>query len=358
MNVLWLVIPGAAAGLVTAVVAVLAAMKKRGLLQASVMGAISALLLITGWLLTDPGVSKADALKTGGLAGGAILALYGLWLNDRRRHTEEARQNTESSRMRQDGDRISDERFAKSIELLGHDADQVRVGALHALSGLAQSRSSYTQTVLDVLCSYLRRPFTHPSYVDRPDDPDQAKPREKGKQDPGPAYSAEELAVLDRERQVRVTAHRLIAGLLPGSDTDEPVLYDLDLTGASLEYLDLTGRRIGKLTARRARLHGISRLSGMRADQPAVFSDAVFCGVTDLYAARFDGGLSLMGAEFGGRWRVPHATVRTFVDLRTAAPKEQYGVLTVADETEVKLGDDTGWALQSEQTAGITPAEQ
>ena len=119
MNVVWL-IPGAAAGVATVVLAVLTVTKRRGLLQASVLGAVSALLLVTGWLLTDPGVSKADALKTGGLAGGAILALYGLWINDRRRRTEEARQDTETSRVRQDRERVSDERFAKAIELLGH----------------------------------------------------------------------------------------------------------------------------------------------------------------------------------------------------------------------------------------------
>jgi uncharacterized membrane protein YeaQ/YmgE (transglycosylase-associated protein family) len=346
MNVLWLVLPGAVAGLAAASFAIVTATKRRGLMGASVLGAISALFLVTGWLLADPGASKADALKTGGLAGGAILALYGLWINDRRRRTEEARQDVESTRVRQDRERVSDERFAKAIELLGHEADQVRVGALHALAGLAQSRPSYTQTVLDVLCSYLRRPFMHPSYAELPADPDQAK------FEPDGSLSADEVATADRERQVRVTAHRLIADLLPGLDITEPVWYNLDLTAANLEYLDLTGRQIGQMVARRARLHGISRLSGMRVHGLALFSDAVFSGTVDLFAAEFDGGLSLMGAQFDGSLRVPHTLVRGFVDLRTAPPGEQIGLLTVADETEVKLGEDTGWALQSEQSAG------
>jgi len=343
MDVLWLVIPGAVAALVTAVLAGYTLMTRRGLLQASVVGALSALLLVTGWLLTDPGVSKGDALKTGGLAGGAILALYGLWINDRRRKTEEDRKDTEVSRTQQDRERISDERFAKAIELLGHEADQVRVGALHALAGLAQSRPAYTQTVLDVLCSYLRRPFSHPSYRDRPDDPDQWERKE------GP-----DLDALDRERQVRVTAHRLITGLLPAADAESPALYDLDLTGANLEYLELTGRRIGLLVARRAHLHGISRLSGMRLEQPALFSDAVFHGTVDFFGSEFGDGLSLMGTRIDGAWRVAHSQVRRFIDLRAAAPREQVGAMTVADETEVKFGDDTAWSLQSEQSAGVT----
>lgn len=338
MGVLWLVIPGAVAGL-AAVVLVL--VRLRWLLVASLLGSMSALLLVTGWLLADPTVSKADALKTGGLAGGAILALYALWINDRRRRTEEAKHEVERDRARRDRERVSDERFAKAIELLGNEADQVRLGALHVLAGVAESRPSYTQTVLDVLCSYLRRPFMHPSYQARPDDPDQAT-------------VAQPDDVADRERQVRITAHRLIAELLPTFDVAEPVWYNLDLTGANLEYLDLTGRQIGRLTARRAQLYGINRLSRVRIHDLALFSDAVFHGQTDLFAAGFDGGLSLMGAKIGGLWRVPRATVRNFVDLRAAAPTEQIGALTIIDETTVKLGDDTNWAIQSEHSG---PAE-
>lgn len=175
MGIFWLTICGAATGLAAILIALVGVMQHRWLLLASSLGAASAVLLVTGWLLADPSVSKADALKTGGLAGGAILALYALWINDRRRRTEEARQEVERGRAQQDRERVSDERFAKAVELLGHDADQVRVGALHALAGLARSRPSYTQTVLDALCSYLRRPFTHPSYQLRLDNPDQAE---------------------------------------------------------------------------------------------------------------------------------------------------------------------------------------
>jgi hypothetical protein len=87
------------------------------------------------------------------------------------------------------------------VELLGNEADQVRVGALHALAWLADSTPRYKQTVLDVFCAYLRRPFTHPSYIKRGDARDQVTP--------------EDLLDADRERQVRLTAQRLIMELLP-----------------------------------------------------------------------------------------------------------------------------------------------
>jgi hypothetical protein len=319
--------------------------RTRWLLAATVLGAVLALVLVTGWLLTDPGSSRADALKTGGLAGGSILAIYGLWINDRRRRTEEARHAVERGRAAQDREKVSDERFAKAVELLGHQADQVRVGAMHALAALARSRPGYTQTVLDVLCAYLRRPFTHPDYQVHPDDPHRVDI------EPDETWPPERLAEVDRERQVRLTAQRLIAGLLPATKAEEatsttPPLYDLDLTSASLEYLNLAERHIGALTARRARFYGITRFAGIRTHQRALFSSAVFHGRTDLYSAAFDGGLSLLNARFGGQWRMAYATARDFVDLRTPAPDEQVGELAIIGPAEVKLDEETGWQVE------------
>ncbi len=214
------------------------------------------LVAVGGWLLTDPATSRSEALKTGGIAGGAIVALYALWLNDRRRRVEERRQETERQRQElelrradQDRDRISDERFAKAVELLGHDADQVRVGALHALAGLARGRAIYRQTVLDILCSYLRRPFTHPRYEDEAKRDGNTMPK---------GGTAEE----DQELQVRQTAQRLIGELLPAADAEDTRGYDLDLTGAVLEYFDLSNRKVGKLLLRYGGLYSSTNLSG------------------------------------------------------------------------------------------------
>src|SRR3954471_9510571 len=129
---------------------------------------VVAVLTTVVLLLVEPELSKAEAIKTGGVAGGAVVALDALWLNDRRRRTDEARHELES-------DKAADERFARSVELLGNEADQVRVGALHALVWLADSTPRYKQTVLDVLCAYLRRPFDHPELRDDPADPDSGR---------------------------------------------------------------------------------------------------------------------------------------------------------------------------------------
>jgi hypothetical protein len=190
------------------------------------------LIGVTAFLLADPKTSRGDALKTGGLAGGAVAALYGLWLNDRRRRTEEDRHEIERAR-------ISDERFAKAIELLGNDADQVRVGAMHALAGVARTRPEYIQTVLDVLCAYLRRPFDSAAFADatgRTSSWDDAR-------DPDD----------ERERLVRRAAERLIRDILPWAGTTGPT-FGLNLSDARIDRLNLTARRVGWLGLSRSQI--------------------------------------------------------------------------------------------------------
>ena len=284
-------------------------MRGRVLLAGSVLAAIVVTVLTTVvLLLVEPTLSKAEAIKTGALAGGAVVALYALWLNDRRRRTEEARHELES-------DKADDERFARSVGLLGDEADQVRVGALHALAWLADSTPRYKQTVLDVFCAYLRRPFTHPSSPEA-----------------------------DRERQVRLTTQRLITDLLPWGQNPDPRAYHLDLTGASLEYFRLEGRRIGRLTVRRTRFYGITRLSEVHASKLALFSGATFLGRVDLREARFEGGISFQETAFNGEVAFNGASVSTFIDLNTAAPERQTGTLAITEGTVVK-GDASRWAL-------------
>ncbi|MEC3977045.1 hypothetical protein [Amycolatopsis sp. H20-H5] len=191
------------------------------------------LIGVTAFLLADPKTSRGDALKTGGLAGGAIAALYGLWLNDRRRRTEEDRHEIERAR-------ISDERFAKAIELLGSDADQVRVGAMHALAGVARTRPEYIQTVLDVLCAYLRRPFDSPDFS-------------AATTDLAREWSAEEKADSNRERLVRRAAERLIRDILPWAGTTGPT-FGLNLSDARIDRLNLTARRVGWLGLSRSQI--------------------------------------------------------------------------------------------------------
>jgi pentapeptide repeat protein len=264
----------------------------------------------------------ADALRTGGLAAGSVVALYALWLNDRRRTVEECRQEIERERhelelvrAERERDRVTDERFAKSVELLGNEADQVRVGALHALAGLARNRPDYTQTVLDVICSYLRRPFDNTT--DPQEDPE-----------------------AQRELQVRLAAQRLIVDLLPRAGSEEPTFH-LDLTGAVLSYFSPAGRRFGHLTMRYAKLYNSSNFSGCEFTGPAWFTksatidgrficqDAVFGerawfsgtefgSLADFSGTRFAGEASFKDAVFAGDADFRDASFAASLDLLRA----------------------------------------
>ncbi|MBP2475139.1 hypothetical protein JOF53_004011 [Crossiella equi] len=298
----WLWIGGGAAGLVTAVVLLVVRRRRADkakqslMLAATICGAVGVLGLTVGWLLsTDPGAGRAEALKTGGVASGALIALYALWLNDRRRRVEEdrreiererqdievAKQALDRTRAEHDLQRVADERFARSVELLGHEADQVRVGALHALVGLARAHPTRTQTVVDVLCSYLRRPFEHDRYQDLKNrlTGDDTSPRQRPKKKPATES--------DRERQVRLAAQRLVAEILRNAPED--VTCDLDLTGAVLENFVLNNCRVGKFTATDAEMY-----AGFTLDA------VVFAGTVELAGTLFYGKASFSTSEFHG----------------------------------------------------------
>jgi hypothetical protein len=251
-------------------------------LVGTIVLAFGVFCVVSGLLVGDAGVTDGDALRTGGLAAASVVALYALWLYDRRRRVderhqvldrqrkdldgqrfrlEEARQDLDRQRTDIDRGRAGDERFARSLELLGHDADQVRVGALHALAGLARSRPEYTQTTLDILCAYLRRPYDHNSYLERRMADTATEQQPDVDVPPADVES-------DRERQVRLTAQRLIIDLLPSTSELIGPNYNLDLTGAALEYFDLSHKRVGTFTARSAHFYEAVSFEGARFHGP------------------------------------------------------------------------------------------
>jgi len=357
---LW--IAGAAVSVVAAVLLAVRHRRGRSLLAPTLTGSIGVFLLVAGWLfVVDPGAPKNEAIKTGGLAGGALVALYALWLNDRRRRTDEerqlvevARQRLEDARAEHDRSRVADERFARSVELLGHEAEQVRVGAMHALAGLARSRAEYTQTVLDVLCAYLRRPFGG-----EPEDRD--------------------------ELEVRLTAQRLVAALLPRADDADAPCYDLDLTRAYLEYFDLSHRRVGDLTLRGARLnrsnsfhhvlvrggawftearsggrlylhhmtfHGKAWFSGFACEDRVDFTATRFLGPNKFAGASFAGPVSFGGCEFAEPIDFEGATFGGGLDLALGKPAAaRTHDMRVSSEHENALPD--GWAVERRDDSGL-----
>jgi hypothetical protein len=55
------------------------------------------------------------------------------------------------------------DRYTRAVEQLGHGKAPVRLGALYSLEHLAQGNPEYRQTVVDVVCAYLRMPYHPPA---------------------------------------------------------------------------------------------------------------------------------------------------------------------------------------------------
>ncbi|WP_419586408.1 hypothetical protein [Streptomyces sp. Qhu-G9] len=92
-------------------------------------------------------------LSFGVVAGaGALVALVVAY---RRQRVDEAGAHREATR-------LHTERFSQAVDKLGSDSPAVRLGGIHALAGLADDApdDNLRQTCIDVLCAYLRLPFS------------------------------------------------------------------------------------------------------------------------------------------------------------------------------------------------------
>ncbi|MFI8517352.1 pentapeptide repeat-containing protein [Streptomyces sp. NPDC085481] len=58
--------------------------------------------------------------------------------------------------------RLHNERFTNAVDQLGNESEAVQLGAVHALAGVADDAPTrdLRQTCIDVLCAYLRLPYT------------------------------------------------------------------------------------------------------------------------------------------------------------------------------------------------------
>jgi uncharacterized protein YjbI with pentapeptide repeats len=266
------------------------------LVVAGLAVAVAAGWSVISWLLGEANVGTAraqariDAVRTGltviagtGGAVGLVLAARRQWLSERaQRHQERVAAETyehqdrvqghqeqvaeqtrrHSERLAQMSEYDATERritdlYTKAVELLGSERAAVRLGGLHALERLAQDNPGHRQTIVDLLCAYLR--------MSGPDDATRAATQE------GPH------AKVQAEGQVkRIAAQLLTRHLRPG---DEALYWPgtrLDLSGAELRDLDATGCTFAA----------------------ASFAGTVFTGTTDFTGAVFDGPVRLDDARF------------------------------------------------------------
>ncbi|MFI9467398.1 pentapeptide repeat-containing protein [Streptomyces sp. NPDC052492] len=188
------------------------------------------------------------------------------------------RQRVDEDGALREATRLHTERFTTAVSQLGDDSAAVRLGGVHALAGLADDAPTreLRQTCIDVLCAYLRLPYTAES--DLP--PDDADARH--------AY----LSL----REVRHTIIRLIRDHLRLSPRDPRSWqgHDFDFTSVVFDRGDFTA---AEFTGGTVSFNG-AHFTGGTVD----FVGARFAGATVNFTfAEFAGGtVNFTQAKFAG----------------------------------------------------------
>ncbi|RDI20347.1 pentapeptide repeat protein [Lentzea flaviverrucosa] len=269
------------------------------------LGVTAAVLLLVNFSGTEPR-DRLDAIRTAatllvGTGGGAALLLAA-----RRQRAAElslAVQHKAAADTAHDAAaRRITELYLKAVEQLGSDKAAVRHGGLYALERVAQDNPDQRQTVINVICAYLRSPYTPPSErpaasrtglsaaTRRSSESDRVAARTTavrhiGLRPPTPTVASEQLR---QEREVRLTAQRILTAHLclgPDSTTGQPSNsrywaedYDLDLTGATLIDFHAAGLMVRQATFTEVHFSGDARFSGAAFTGDARFSRATFTG--------------------------------------------------------------------------------
>ena len=267
-------------------------------------------LIVTVWLLaiaggaeagTDRANSRLDAVRTGLAAGAGAGAAVGLMLAFRRQYHQEVATDLTN---RDATERRITELYTKAVEQLGNDKAPVRLGGLYALERLAQDNPAQRQTIVNVICAYLRMPFAPEAPTGKPK-PEAAE---------APKVAAAEIETSpeapddkwQQERQVRLTAQRILADHLridwfEGQSAPGPVGPEfwpdmrLDLSSATL--IDLNFYRVVAADAR--------------------FAGAMFIGTAQFYEATF-GGSSFQAAKFTQEAAFSRASFKGHADFSKA----------------------------------------
>lgn len=288
----------------------------RRLVVAAMLGVVflsTAFTVMWQWINTTPATGEQmttahlEVFKT--IASVAVMlgGLGALYLAARRQRTQEAEHN-HAVRIAEINKRHAErvaaaaeddaarrrvtELYTKAADQLSSDKAPVRLAGLYALERLGQDNPDQRQTIINVLCAYLRMPYELPLPIARlPRDPHNDLVQQK----------AEMQRPRWEEREVRLTAQRILVDHLEPVVPDEDDstswgVYPLILRGAVLIDLDLSGRRVGS-----------ARFDGAHFIGPAVFSKACFTEAAVFADAGFDGTVRFTDTCFVGDARFPSA---------------------------------------------------
>src|SRR5215813_12895945 len=232
-------------------------------------------------------------------------------------------------------ERLITELYAMAVEQLSSDKAPVRFGGLCALERIAQDNPAHRQTIVNIICAYLRVPFS-PTATASEWEPEPAEGQQELRTE-GETGADGVDGTWQQEREVRLTAQRILAEHLRDDRARDQQTTDppssrfwsnirLDLTGATLIDFNLINGVVAD-----ANFHG----AAFAGD--ALFDGAAFGGAAGFGGAAFGGDASFGGAIFGGAALFGEVTFRRGARFRSAA----FG--GVAGFSKTTFGSDAGF---------------
>ena len=246
----------------------------------AVAGAVAIVLLAT-WILRDlihtssKAADPIDITKLSFTVAGGVGAAVALVVAYRRQRDIEQGRFVE--------------RFGAAAAQLGDHDVAVRIAGVYAMAGVAdESTGVRRQQCIDVLCGYLRLPYSPGLGSNHQSKLVITEPRTG---DDGSALGQQErhLEYRQNDKEVRATIVRVIADHLRDHEYSWSAC-DFDFRTAHLEDVDLS----------HAVFAGTSRFDGARFSGDAKFNEATFSGDAEFNEARFSGDAGFGEATFSG----------------------------------------------------------
>ncbi|RKR89543.1 pentapeptide repeat protein [Micromonospora pisi] len=233
---------------------------------------------------------------TGGLVA-LFLALRRQYVKERVDHADQEYKNRTAEDAKHDAaERRITDLYVKAAEQLGSEKATVRLAALYSLERLAQDNPSHRETVMSLICSYLRMPIGEPSGV-------------QALISSNPAFiDYTKDSVILEDLEVRKAAQDLIVKhlwcfFLPDGRAAHDGKYwgdiDLNLRGATLIDWDISSCKAGRINIEGAHFIGDADFSGSFISAVSA-TGAVFLGNIDFTNVTVDGLANFRLARFDG----------------------------------------------------------
>ncbi|GAB3452626.1 pentapeptide repeat-containing protein [Actinophytocola sediminis] len=206
------------------------------------------------------------------------------------------------------------ELYGKAADQLGSDKAPVRLAGLYALERLANANPAHRQTIVDLICAYLRMP------------------------------AAPVTGRGNEETEVRRAAQDLLARHLRPGEAYWPGT-ELNLTGATLTRLNLNHGEIRAIRCPGATFVGPTTFRGARIAEVADFRETRFLGLADFRRVSFgEEPKPFRGATFEGEVDFGTNTTVSLDGARTRTGRERRRKWP-GTWTERRIPEQRSWAI-------------